>query len=230
MRKITLLILVVLIFFATFRIWMPAIGQFLIVNDNLKKADCIVVLRGDDFYPFKKAVELYQNGYAGRIVLSPLAAYSETMQDYYDFRNKFFLGGRIYGHEMVLEAFEYLGKNEQDIYFTSKETDSTYDEAIATKEWMQLHGHQSLILIANTYHMRRSLFTFKKIFKGSDIEIYNSTADNLMYTPSQWWRNERDVRRVFEEYLAFAFNVVYRFVLNKNDTSFDTMRDEPIVV
>ncbi len=222
MRKIAFLTFIIFIFFATFRIWMPAIGKFLLVEDNLQKADCIVVLRGDDFYPFQKAVELYQNGFAGRILLSPLPIYEEKLKDYYDFRNEFYLSDGITGHVMTLKAFEYLGKNEQDIYFTSKETDSTYDEALATKEWVFIHNIKSLILVTNTYHMRRSLFTFNRVFKNSGVRIYPVTAENMLYKPAQWWRNERDVRRVVEGTLAFGFNIVYRFIFKKNDSSFDS--------
>ena len=39
-------------------------------NDNIQKSDAIILLEGDGFNRYRKAVELYKEGYAEKIVFS----------------------------------------------------------------------------------------------------------------------------------------------------------------
>src|SRR3972149_2648067 len=69
---------------ATHSLYLSALGKFLVVSDPLAKVDALVVLDGD--YPEHErllhAVQLWQQGYAPRIILSAKLADWQTYEDY----------------------------------------------------------------------------------------------------------------------------------------------------
>jgi uncharacterized SAM-binding protein YcdF (DUF218 family) len=201
--------------------WLPLPGEFLLVNDNLKKADCIVPLRGDEYWRFKKAVELYRAGYA-KIIVTPI--FSEQEKKYYQYYNfeALVLGVKdISTKEFALRAFAFFEMDLKDVYFSDEEVTSTYDEAVAIKNYMLKRGMKSMILLTSTYNTRRALMIFNWVFRGTGIKIYNSTAVNELYNPSRWWKKERDAKVILDEYVTIVYNIFYHFVLHKDRTSFD---------
>lgn len=206
----------------TSRLWLPLPGKYLIVEDNLQKADCIVTLRGDDYWRFKKAVELYKLGYAKNIVAPIVPEKEGKYRDYYNFDAIILSTKTISVKEFALRAFAFFGMDTKNVYFTDQEVASTYDEAVATRKFMQEKGMKSLILVTTSYSTRRALMTFRWVLKGTGIKIYNCTAVNELLNPPQWWAKERDARIVLQEYLTIAYNIFYRFVLHKGKTPFDS--------
>jgi uncharacterized SAM-binding protein YcdF (DUF218 family) len=196
-------------------------GNFLLVKDNIQRADCIVPLGGYLPSRFPKAVELYNKGYAQNIVFSVLPEPSAKSNS----EDSVML--RIYGQkeasrkEFALMAFKYYGKGPQNIYFTDRDVTSTYEEAVATRDFMLKKGFKSLILVTSHYHTRRALMIFKAVFKGTGINIFNCTTGLEAINPPRWWQNEIDVKIVLQEYLSIAHNFIYHFVLKKERTEFD---------
>ncbi|MCM8787199.1 MAG: YdcF family protein [Candidatus Omnitrophica bacterium] len=225
-KKQNSLLLKILILFFIFilfcYIFLQLPAKILLIKDNLRKADCIVVLQGDTYFRFKKAVQLYNAGYAENIVVSVPQEREEELKQFYNFNYNVLGLTPPSAKDFILKAFAYFGKDEQNIYFTDHKITSTYDEAVATKKFMQEKGFNSLILITSTYCMARSLIIFKLVFKDTGIEIYHCTAKNLLYNPARWWKKERDVEKIFREYIAIVYNIFYHFILNKGKTSFDT--------
>ncbi|MDD5618365.1 MAG: YdcF family protein [Candidatus Omnitrophica bacterium] len=219
---ILVLIVLIMAIILTYAKWLPYVARFLLVKDNIQKADCIVPLGGNLYSRFAKAVELYNQGYARRIVFSVLPEPDEN--SYSD--DVFML--KVYGHkgisrmEFVLLAFEYLGKDSQNIYFTDKRVTSTYEEALATRDFMLKKGFKSLILVTSHYHMKRALMIFNSVFKGKGVTIFTCTAGLDAINPGNWWQKETDVKLVLQEYLSMAQNFIYHFLFKKERTAFDS--------
>ena len=69
-KKILLVLVFLLAFFILAGIFMvPSLGQWLVVNDELKESDVILVLMGSVYDRILEAVDLYNEGYSDRIVL-----------------------------------------------------------------------------------------------------------------------------------------------------------------
>ena len=204
------------------KIWLSIPANFLLVKDNIQKADCIVPLGGDLYYRFRKAIELYNQGYSENIVVSVLPEQDKGTGDYSAVKM------RIYGvkeaprKEFALMAFKYFKKDPQGIYFTDDRVTSTYEEALATRDFMLKEGFKSLILVTSNYHARRALMLFGSVFKGSGIKIYNCTAGRELMKPRRWWTKEGEVKIVVQEYLSIIHNTIYHLILKKQRTSFDT--------
>lgn len=197
---------------------MPQIGTFLLVPDEVQKADCIVALRGEEYFRLGKAAELQKQGLAPVIVLSVIPRKTQP----YDMVRV--MSGYIQYDEteIAFRILEYFGVKRSAILFTGKEATSTYQEALAARELILQKGYKSMLLVTSTYHMRRSLFLFQHAFKDTGVAIHPVTSQHELYRPELWWTQERDMRRVAEEYTSFLFNLAFYFVFNKTATSFDS--------
>ena len=222
-RILKLFILIVVLALAlvlTRETWLPIPGTYLLVKDNLEKADCVVPMFGDIALRFKKASELYHDGYSKKIIVSVIPE-EEKLSEEYNFRFRVAGAKDMSGREFAAAAFKYLGVAPEDVHVASIEATSTYDEAAAAKHVLSKKGYKSLMLVTSTYHMRRALIIFKAVFRDSGIRIYNSTAPNELFDPYHWWRREKEVKMVSQEYLSIVYNFIYHFVLKKDRTIFD---------
>jgi uncharacterized SAM-binding protein YcdF (DUF218 family) len=66
------------------------------------------------------------------------------------------------------------------------------------------HGYRSLIAVSSPYHMRRrrGLFT---LFQGTAVVVQYSPAQDADFDASQWWRHEKSLIDVTNEYLKLAY-------------------------
>lgn len=220
--KPLIFIFLLLLIILSYKVWLVLPAKFLLVRDRIGKADCIVPLRADTYFRFKKAMELYNASYAKTIVLSCELEKEEELKEYYNFDTRILGLKDISSRELALAALKYFGKDAQGVYFTTIPVSSTYDEAAAVKKLMLDKKFKSLILVTSTYHARRALLIFRLVFRGTGIRIYNCTADNKLYNPARWWLKERDVDTVLREYMAIVYNVFYHFLFKKGRTPFDT--------
>lgn len=219
--QLSVLILLIIIII-TYGLWLPVPGTFLLVKDNIQKADCVVPLGGEPYFRYKKAVELYEQGYSKNIVVSVTPERQEELREYYNFKYRLLGIEDLSPRELASRGFKYFGKDSHGLYFTDYEVTSTYDEAVATRDLVLKKGFKSLILVTSTYHMRRAMMIFHFVFKGTGVEIYNCTAESVLWNPRQWWLKERDLKVISQEYLSIAYNIFYHFILRKGRTSFDT--------
>ncbi len=218
--KLATVVLIFVLIIVSSSIWLPLPATFLLAKDNVQKADCIVPLGGDLYYRFKKAIELYNKGYAKNIVVSVVPERVRESPEYCSIKLKIYGIQEVSEREFALMAFKYLGKDAQNIYITDDEVTSTYEEALATKKFMLKKGFKSLIVITSNYHTRRAISIFKWVFKGSGIKIYNCNAGSENLSPYCWWQKEGDVRLIIQEYTAFIHNAFYHFMLKKDKSPF----------
>lgn len=222
LRFLCALVLLGVIAACTVKIWIHWPADFLLVPDSLKKSDCIVLLQGDLYPRAKMAAELYKEGYAPAIIVSPLRD-GETGNSVYYYFDKLVLGiTAVNGFLVTEKSLAYFGKDMQGVYFDAKDCTSTYEEAGEARRIMKEKGFRSLILVTNTYHMRRALMIFSYVFRGSGVEISHVTAPHPIFNPSRWWTKETDVEMISREYLSMIHNFFYHFVLHKGHTSFDS--------
>lgn len=208
-RNFLALVLSLILAVSIFRMFLPLFGTFLLVRDNVQRADAIAVLRGEDeFFRFRKGVELYKEGYAPAIIVSVPYENSLLNKNYFNFKLAAFGVKDMTDEKLILNEFAFFGKNPEGIMITPYEASSTFDEAVAARATMEKNGLKSLILVTSTYHMRRALTIFQYVFRGSGIQIYRATGTNEFYHPEQWWLGEKDFRRVGEEYLSAIANLI----------------------
>ena len=85
----------------------------------------------------------------------------------------------------------------------SGEAQSTWDEGENLAQLSDEHGWESLALVTDRFHTRRSLRTLQTAMP--DQLIYASAPPDSQYDPSRWWDNEHSLVFVFNELLKLGF-------------------------
>ena len=163
-------------------------------NDCLSESDAIILLEGDGFDRFRKAVSLYKQGMAPKIV------FSGNIIDY-DYGS--------FPFSEVLPRMLQEGIPEEDIIHEDR-SQNTREQAVEVVRMAQERGWRKLILVASHEHQYRAYLTFLRevLDTKSGITLYNAPARNLNWFEDKGWgtrfqRLEAEVARI-EKYTAMG--------------------------
>lgn len=169
-------------------------GRFLYYKDELKPADVIVVLAGEETERVEHGVKLFKEGWSrkDRMILTggPLVwkyTWASLMQ----------------------EHAVHLGMPRNAIVLADRSR-TTEEDALFTKEIMDKYGYKSCIIVTSPYHSRRALKIFKRGM-GDKIKIISAPAEESWFKFDEWWKRERDRARVLDEYSKFIWLLIFGF-------------------
>lgn len=171
--------------------WLMAIGNFLIVEDDLHPANVIHVIAGEN-YRIDYAIQLYHQGYGKKIFLTG--------------------GGWCPTHHVVHEG-EWRQRSldqgvlPEDIIIDSSRIMSTYQEAELLKSWIEESPApiRSVIVVSDPFHMRRARWTFSKVLENH-IEVQMSPVTfNQLPFQKEWWKDAESRKYVLEEYQKLIY-------------------------
>lgn len=184
----------------------PYAGHFLIIEDQLEPADAIVNLAGARTVRWLETVDLYRDGLAPNVLLSP--GIVEEAEVYLRARGIRFPSEA----DLVKDAMVQLGIPPQAISVMGGSVDNTADEAARTRAIALDKGWTRLIVVTSRYHTRRAKYAFEREFKGTGIRIQVRGSRYDGAQPDGWWRSRSDLRYVVSELQKLA---VYRVGLGK---------------
>jgi uncharacterized SAM-binding protein YcdF (DUF218 family) len=182
----TAFIILIAVFFS-YPLFLTGLAKFLVVENKLQKVDAIVVLAGDgNGERVAEGVNLYKKGYASYIIMT---------------------GGRLawhltYAQNMFGQA-RYLGIPAKAILLEDKSL-STIENAKFTLPIVKKKKFNSIILVSSPFHMRRVLRVFRKIYKGSGVEIFGYPVQNSEFNIDKWWTRHEDTQVVVQEWVNLA--------------------------
>jgi uncharacterized SAM-binding protein YcdF (DUF218 family) len=175
-------------------------ARALITRAELPRAETLVVLSGSTSYEERAgwAAQLFKEGRSPHIVLTnddTRGGWSNAQQ-----RNPYFV-------ERSVEELRRAGVPAQSIEVLPRAVNSTYDEAVLLREYATARGVGSLLVITSGYHSRRALWTLRRVFRGSGVEVGLSAAPAGRQTPapSTWWLSAWGWHLVAGEYLKFIY-------------------------
>lgn len=147
-------------------------------NDCLTKSDVAILLEGDGFFRFQKAVELYQKGIVSKIV------FSGNIDD------------RGYGSIPFDDVQPYIinaGVPEEDIIHEDKSL-NTQQQAVEIVKMAIENGWKKLALVASHEHQYRAYLTFLRevLDTKSGIILYNAPVRNLNWFIDSGWGTRFD--------------------------------------
>lgn len=167
-------------------------GRYLYYKDELKPADVIVVLAGEETERVEHGAKLFKEGWArkDRIILAggPLV-------------------WRYTWASLMKEHAIYLGMPKNAILLEDKSR-NTEEDARFTKEIMNKHGYKSCILVTSPYHSRRATKIFRRIM-GDEIKIISAPSDESWFKFDEWWKRKRDRAQVLNEYSKFMWLLIF---------------------
>lgn len=181
---------------ATLPLFAWAAAELLIVHASVSKADAIVVMSGSATFRERAhhAAELYNLGRAPKIVLTNddlKSCWSSEEQ-----RNPYY-------YERALDELHRAGVPQQNIAVIMVPITSTHDEAVLLKEYAKVNQLHSLLIVTSGYHSRRALWTFRRIFHGSETSIGIDPVAAGIQTPAPatWWLHRFGWEMVPNEYV-----------------------------
>ena len=163
-------------------------------NDCLKPSDAIILLEGDGFHRFPKAVELYNKGLGKKIVFSGAIVQKEYGS---------------YPFEEVKPFILNAGVPEKDLIYEDKSL-HTQQQAVEVVKMAIENGWKRLALVASHEHQYRAYLTFLRqvLDSKSGIILYNAPVRNLDWFVDSGWgmrfdRLKAEFDRI-EKYSAFG--------------------------
>ena len=145
----------------------------IINNDCFTESDVAVLLEGDGFNRFLKAVELYKNGFVKKIV------FSGNIVD------------KDYGSFPFEEIKPYIlkeGVPAEDIIHENKSL-NTREQAIEVISMAEKNNWTKLALVASHEHQYRAYMTFLRevLDNNNGIILYNTPVRNLNWFEDNGW-------------------------------------------
>ena len=172
----------------------------LVDNDIIRISDVIILLEGDGFNRYKKAIDLYNCHIAPKIVFS---------------------GGitdRKYGSFPFMDVLPHLlneGVSADDIIHESKSL-NTREQAVEVIKLSMIHQWKRLVLVASQEHQYRAYMTFLRevLNTKSNIIIYNAPVRNLGWFKGSEWgtpfeRLEQEFTRI-DKYSQLGHLATYK--------------------
>ena len=180
------------VLFLTHGFLLTRAAEQIVKKDELKPADAIVVLAGEETERVEHGVKLFKEGWArkDRMIMAggPLVwkySWASLMQ----------------------EHAVYLGIPKNAILLEDKSR-TTEEDASFTKEIMDRYGYKSCILVTSPYHSRRAFRIFTKIM-GAEIKIISAPSEKNWFKFDEWWKRKRDRARVLDEYSKFIWLLMF---------------------
>lgn len=163
-------------------------GEYLYKKDELKPADVIVVLAGEETERVEYGVKLFKEGWArkDRIIMA---------------------GGPVVWKyswaSLMKEHARFLGVPEKAVLLEDRSR-STEEDAKFTNAILNKNGYKTIILVTSPYHSKRASKIFRKVL-GRDIEIINAPSEKSWFKFDEWWKSRRDRAVVLNEYSKFIW-------------------------
>lgn len=169
-------------------------GRYLQHEDPLVKADAMFVLAGTRLERPLEAVDLFTEGYAPVIVLSP--GRPEPGERLVRRRGIRFPTDS----ELVRDAMIQMGIPAAAIVTSDGSVDNTAQEASMLRAMVQARGWRRVIVITSKYHTRRSAFAFRRGLEGTGAQAVMRASRHDPSDPARWWRLRADFRFVASEW------------------------------
>ncbi len=172
---------------------LQALGQALITEDPLHRADAILVLAGEtrDGARVSHAVGLYRRGLAPVLVLSGAP-----------------MGFRTHEAEVMARHAKYLGVPPGRIVIVKHDSESTGEEAAAVVPVLQRRGAKEVILVTSNFHTGRAKRIFEKAAGSAGPRFFAYPVEDGYFDSAGWWMRRRDAKTFVHEAIKTVWSAI----------------------
>ena len=178
--------------------WLPGVASLLIEEDPLRSADLIVVLSGSIPDRPRYAADLYRRGLAPRVLCA-----SSQVPDLLKAAGRAMTQAEI--SAAVLRA---QGVPDAAILVVNRST-STFEELALVRDTMRAQGWKRVILVSSPTHLRRIRITWDHLTGPGGPEAILHATPYASFHRDSWWRYERDLIAVQNEYVKIAYYLLF---------------------
>ena len=155
-----------------------------IIEDQLDKADALIVLSDDNFYADRatRAAELFREGKAPVVLASgrrlrPNAGIAELME-----------------HDLIER-----GVPKDRIVRFAHDGESTLEEAEALARLAKERKWHRAVVVTSNFHTRRARYIFRRVFpQGVEVRIASARDGN--FDPERWWMKRESIKELSMEF------------------------------
>jgi uncharacterized SAM-binding protein YcdF (DUF218 family) len=166
----------------------------------LTHADALVVLGGSSTYVerTRHAAQLLREGRAPLIILTndnQISGWSSEEE-----RNPLFV-------EQAVAELRRLGVPREKIEIVPGFVTNTHDEVVRVHQYAREKKLKSILVVTSAYQTRRALWTLRRVFDGSGIEVglYGVEPGEQSPGRASWWLSRLGWQMVPGEYLKLVY-------------------------
>ena len=193
--KLSILALILVIFLIFSKQALVLLARHLDIPNTRATCDVMVVEGGPSLaeYMVLEAINVYEQGLTRRLLFVLHA---------YDLKPTIFAVPHY--EKLVASALDSMGIPAKDysIMLVQTKDPYTYNTALALSD--SLSDISSILIFSDSFHMRRSYLTYKKIFNKKNIEVH-AYSMAIYLDATNWWRSGNGWRRVVDEYIKLSF-------------------------
>jgi len=176
------------------------LARYLIVRAEPLRADVVVVLSGSSVYDERigHGIGVLRDGRAQSIVLT-----NDGLRGRWSRRRQANLTSTERAKDALLDA----GIPEQRLIILPQRVKSTYDEAVAVREFAEKAGIRNILVVTSPYHSRRALWVFRRVLEpaGVEVGIDSPPPGQQSPRPGTWWLSRTGWRSVALEYVKLVY-------------------------
>jgi uncharacterized SAM-binding protein YcdF (DUF218 family) len=151
-------------------------------------SDAIVVISGDEqMARFAEGLNLYQQGFGRYLVFSGAAFDNGT------------------SNADVMRGLAVERGVPDAAILEEPQGEDTWGNAVFTRQVLEEHSLQSVILVTSPYHLRRAQVTFDAAYAGSGIQVTVHAAPDSQWRKLSWWQQPETRRLTFTELQKLAY-------------------------
>lgn len=176
-------------------------GNWLIKQDESLLSDAIVVLMGSVNDRILHAMDIYEEGWASRMIMVETASPSRI--ELIEERGGIHTSNTMQSRALAID----MGFPPDSIIILQGGARSTLEEFTIILEYlMTCPDMDTLIIVSSADHMRRAsiIINTASDFSRNDLEICCQPSVYSDFCPSKWWKNKEDIQAVSMEYLKLA--------------------------
>lgn len=168
-------------------------GWFIAPDDQLEKADAIIVVSGGDTAArTATGVNLWKENWAPKLIFAGAAADGGT------------------SNAAVMRQLAVMQGVPADSTFIEERSGTTQENAEFLKPVLGAQNVRTAILVSSPYHTRRVLVTFQRTY-GEAVNFIVHPATDAHWSRSSWWKYPDTIRLTLSE----AGKTFYAAVLQK---------------
>lgn len=199
-KIIIILVLSAVLLLMAYSFILDKLGQYLYYKDELKPADVIVVVGGEEAENVKYSVKLFNEGWARKDKIIMTGGN---------------LAGRFTMASLMKDYALSLGIPKEAVLLENK-SKLPDESAFYIKDMLTKYGYKSCIVVTAQYESKRISKIFRKIM-GDKIRIISAPVDETWFKFDHWWTRSRDGAKILDEYAKLFWLLV--FGVKENVTS-----------
>lgn len=172
---------------------LTALGDYLIVEHPVKKADLIVCTPGSPLEQSLMAADLYKRGLSPRIFIP-----EEVPPDGLNVLKE--RGGHYpEASELFSTTLKSLSVPVSACTVGQLPVDSIQEAAAEVRKLVMSKGYTSMIIVTPPYSARSTYLIFKKVFDGEKLEMMISPSRYTNFKADNWWKRNKYLKEVIFE-------------------------------